>query len=67
MLSLLFAIRFVLGSNWGQNMKKITQIKKVPRKRTCLRGFLAKNAYFDTMHPLDGQGVHFCWGKSYRF
>ena len=28
---------------------------------------LAKDSNFDTMHPLNGQGVHFCWGKSYRF
>jgi len=27
----------------------------------------SKDSNFDTMHPLDGQGVHFVWSKSYRF
>ena len=28
---------------------------------------MAKNAYFDTMHPLIEQGCIFVWAKSYRF
>ena len=28
---------------------------------------MAKDSNFDTMHPLDGQGVHFCWPKAIVF
>ena len=28
---------------------------------------MAKNAYFDTMHPLNEGRVHFCCRESYRF
>lgn len=28
---------------------------------------MAKDSNFDTMHPLNGQGVHFCWPKAIVF
>lgn len=52
------------GYHFPHTKQATQQQENLPK----LRGFsLAKNAYFDTMHPLIEQGVHFYWGVQLSF